>query len=199
MTGQAAGPTLGSRTVRGTHMPRRLALTVLAAALCGSAAAQPAQPQPASPLAIARCVWGALPATTRAALVASGPTIDDIGKAVSGMSPALMQLAQSQCPSPTTKQIADAAKDAWAGTVMTNWSESELSTRYRVTPAALALAWSRVPAASRRQIAAGFDKAPEAVRGDIAIFAAQLRLTDPVALDLLSAWAIAQMKLAVLN
>jgi hypothetical protein len=178
-------------------MPRRLAVIVLAAVLGGPAAAQP--PAPASPLAIARCTWASLPATTRAALVASGPTIDDIGKAVSGMNPALMQLAQSQCPSPATREIDAASKDAWAGTVMTNWAEGELSSRYRVTPAALALAWSRVPAAQRRQIAAGFDKAPEAVRGDIAGFAAQLRLTDPIALDLLSAWAIAQMKLAELN
>ena len=56
-----------------------------------------------------------------------------------------------------------------------------------------------MPAASRRQIAAGFDKAPEAVRGDVAGFAADLGITDPIALDLLSAWAIAQTKLAALN
>jgi hypothetical protein len=180
-------------------MPRRFAVIVLAAALCGPAAAQTPAPAPASPLAIARCTWDALPARTRAALVASGPAIDDIGKAVSEMNPALMQLAQSQCPSPATREIDAAAKDAWAGTVMTNWAEGQLASRYRVTPAALALAWSRMPAAARRQIAAGFDKPPEAVRGDIAGFAAQLRLTDPVALDLLSAWAIAQMKLAALS
>jgi len=179
-------------------MPRRLVVIALAAALLGGPAwAQ--TPQPASALAIARCTWAALPTTTRAALVASGPSIDDIGKAVSSMSPALMQLAQSQCPSPATKQIDDDAKDAWAGTVMTNWAEGELSSRYRVTPTALALAWTRVPTAERRQIATGFDKAPEAVRGDVAGFAAELRLTDPIALDLLSAWAIAQMKLAALN
>ena len=179
-------------------MPRRLVVIALAAAcLGGPVSAQ--TPQPASALAIARCTWAALPTTTRAALVASGPTIDDIGKAVGGMSPTLMQLAQSQCPSPATQTIADAAKDAWAGTVMTNWAEGELSSRYRVTPAALALAWTHVPPPARRQIAAGFDKAPEAVRGDIAGFAAQLRLTDPIALDLLSAWAIAQVKLAALN
>ncbi|MEJ0064968.1 MAG: hypothetical protein WDM85_05675 [Caulobacteraceae bacterium] len=184
-------------------MPRRLAVIALAVALLGEpVAAQPSAQSPAQPagaLAIARCTWAALPATTRAALIASGPTIDDIGKAVAGMSPALMQLAQSQCPSPTTKTIYEGAKDAWAGTVMTNWSEGELLARYRVSPAALALAWSRVPAAGRRQIAAGFDKAPEAVRGDIAGFAALLGLTDPIALDLLSAWAIAQTKLAALN
>jgi hypothetical protein len=180
-------------------MSRRLVVTALAAAILGGPVAAQTPPAPASPLTIARCTWAALPAATRAALVASGPTIDDIGKAVAGMSPALMQLAQSQCPSPATREIDDAAKDAWAGTVMTNWAEGELSSRYRVTPAALALAWSRVPAAGRRQIAAGFDKAPEAVRGDVAGFAAQLRLTDPGALDLLSAWAIAQTKLAALN
>jgi hypothetical protein len=184
-------------------MPRRRLVIALAAALGlgvtgGTAGAQPAPPPP-GPLAIARCTWAALPATTRAALVASGPTIDDIGKAVGGMSPALMQLAQSQCPSPATKEIADAARDAWAGTVMTSWAEGQLASRYRVTPGALALAWTRVPPAARRRIATGFDKPPEAVRGDIAGFAAQLRLSDPTALDLLSAWAIAQMKLAALN
>src|ERR1700741_4708046 len=103
-------------------MPRRIAGTVLAALLCGPVAAQTPPPAPASPLAIARCIWEALPARTRAALVASGPTIDDIGKAVSGMNPALMQLAQSQCPSPATREIDAASKDAWAGTVMTNWA-----------------------------------------------------------------------------
>jgi hypothetical protein len=179
-------------------MPRRLVVIALAAAcLGGPVSAQ--TPQPASALAIARCTWAALPTTTRAALVASGPTIDDIGKAVGGMSPTLMQLAQSQCPSPATQTIADAAKDAWAGTVMTTWAEGQLAARYRVTPAALAAAWTHVPMAARRQIVAGFDKPPEAVRGDIAGFAAQLRLTDPIALDLLSAWAIAQVKLAALN
>jgi hypothetical protein len=182
-------------------MPRRLVIALALASLGGSVSAQTPQPasSPGGALAIARCTWAALPATTRAALVASGPTIDDIGKAVSGMSPALMQLAQSQCPSPATQAINEAAKDAWAGTVMTNWAEGELASRYRVTPAALALAWSRVPPSARRQIAAGFDKAPEAMRGDIAGFAAQLRLTDPIAFDLLSAWAIAQTKLAALN
>ena len=179
-------------------MLRRLAVIALTAAVLGGPAAAQT-PAPASALAIARCTWSALPATTRAALVASGPSIDDIGKAVTGMSPTLMQLAQSQCPQPTTQQIYDDAKDAWAGTVMTNWAEGELSSSYQVTPAALALAWGRVPAAARRQIAAGFDKAPEAVRGDIAGFAGELRLTDPTALDLLSAWAIAQIKLAALN
>jgi hypothetical protein len=189
-------------------MPRRRSLALIVAMLiapalaAGTTAAQTppaAAAAPASPLAIARCTWAALPATTRAALTASGPSIDDIGKAITGMSPALMQLAQSQCPAPATKEINEAAKDAWAGTVLTNWAEGELGARYHVTPAALARAWSRVPAASRRQIAAGFDKTPDAVRGDIAGFASGLGLTDPVALDLLSAWAIAQMKLSALN
>jgi len=181
-------------------MPSRFAVIVLAAQLGGPAAAQtPPSAQPASPLAIARCTWAALPATKRAALVASGPSIADIGKAVSDMNPALMQLAQSQCPSPATREIDAASKDAWAGTVMTNWAEGELSARYAVSPAALARAWDHVPAAARRQIAAGFDKAPEAVRANVAGFAAELHLTAPVALDLLSAWAIAQMKLAALN
>lgn len=188
-------------------MPRRrspaliIATLITTAIAAGPTAAQTptAAAAPASPLAIARCTWSALPATTRAALIASGPSIDDIGKAITGMSPALMQLAQSQCPAPTTKAMDDAAKDAWAGTVLTNWAEGELGARYHITPAALARAWSRAPAASRRQIAAGFDKTPDAVRGDVAGFAADLGLTDPVALDLLSAWAIAQMKLAALE
>jgi len=181
-------------------MPRRFAVIVLAATLCGPAAGQtPPSAPPASPLAIARCTWAALPATKRAALVASGPSIADIGKAVSEMNPALMQLAQSQCPSPATAQIDAAAKEAWAGTVMTNWAEGELSARYAVSPAALARAWDHVPAAERRQIAAGFDEEQAAVRGDVAGFAAELHLTAPVALDLLSAWAIAQMRLAELN
>jgi len=115
------------------------------------------------------------------------------------MNPALIQLAQSQCPSPATREIDAASKDAWAGTVMTNWAEGELSARYAVTPFALARAWGHVPAGARRQIAAGFDKEQSAVRGDVAGFAAELHLTAPVALDLLSAWAIAQMKLAELN
>jgi len=185
-------------------MPHCLASILLAATLLGApAAAQtppPAvAPPPAGPLAIARCTWASLPATTRAALIASGPSIDDIGKAITGMNPTLMQLAQSQCPTPATREIDEAAKDAWAGTVLTNWAEGELSARFHITPAALARAWSRVPAASRRQIAAGFDKTPDAVRGAVAGFAADLGITDPIALDLLSAWAIAQMKLAALN
>jgi hypothetical protein len=181
-------------------MPRRLAVIALVALLGAGAAAQTLSPaSPAGPLAIARCTWAALPATTRAALIASGPSIGDIGKAVSDMNPALMQLAQSQCPSPATPQIDAASKDAWAGTVMTNWAEGELSARYAISPAALARAWGHVPAPARRQIAAGFDKEQPAVRGDVAGLAAELHLTAPVALDLLSAWAIAQMKLAELN
>jgi hypothetical protein len=186
-------------------MPRRLAGAIVAFALVApgvSAHAAPtdaASPASATPLAIAHCIWVSLPNTTRAALVASGPTIEDIGRAVAGMNPALMALAQSQCPQAADAQIQEAAKDAWAGTVMTNWAEGELSSRYAVSPAALARAWSHVPAATRRQIAAGFDKEQTAVRGDVAGFAAELHLTAPVALDLLSAWAIARMKLAELN
>jgi hypothetical protein len=183
-------------------MSRRLAPILLAVVFGAPAAAQTPSAvaaAPASPLAIARCTWASLPATTRAALIASGPTINDIGKATSDMNPTLIQLAQSQCPTPASREIDEATKDAWAGTVLTNWAEGELAARYHLTPAALARAWSRVPAANRRQIAAGFDKTPDAVRGDVAGFAADLKVTDPVALDLLSAWAIAQMKLAELN
>ena len=188
-------------------MPRRrsraltIAIVTAAAFAAGTTTAQAptAAAPPASPLAIARCTWASLPSTTRAALIASGPSIDDIGKAISDMNPTLMQLAQSQCPAPATREIDAAAKDAWAGTVLTNWAEGELAARYRVTPAALARAWSRVPVASRREIAAGFDKTPDAVRGAVAGFAADIGVTDPVALDLLSAWAIAQMKLAALD
>jgi hypothetical protein len=115
------------------------------------------------------------------------------------MNPTLMQLAQSQCPAPTTQASADATKDAWAGTVMTNWSEGELAARFHVTHEGLARAWSHVPPAERRQIAAGFDQTPGAVRGNVTGFAAELRLTDPVALDLLSAWAIAQVRMATLS
>ncbi|HEY3800000.1 MAG TPA: hypothetical protein VGL58_16755 [Caulobacteraceae bacterium] len=180
-------------------MPRRLAaLAALLMLTAGPAAAQ-VSPPPVSALAIARCTWAALPERTRAALIASGPTIADIGKAVAGMSPALIQLAQSQCPAPATAEIGEAAKDAWAGRVMTNWAEGELAARYGVAPAALARAWSRAPPAARRQIAAGFDKPPDAVRPDVAAFAAQLRLTDPAALDLLSAWALAQIRLAAID
>ena len=150
-------------------------------------------------MAIARCTWAALPERTRAALIASGPSIDDIGKAVSDMNPALMELAQSQCPAPATPQIEAASKNAWAGTVMTHWAEGELAARYGVTPAALTAAWSRVPADQRRQIAAGFDSTPEAVRANVAGFAAALRLADPIALDLLSAWAIAALRLSTMN
>jgi hypothetical protein len=150
-------------------------------------------------MAIARCTWAALPDRTRAALIASGPSIDDIGKAISNMNPALMELAQSQCPSPQTPQIETASKDAWAGTVITHWAEGELAARYGVTPSALTVAWSRVAPDQRRLIGAGFDSTPEAVRANVAGFAATLRLTDPVALDLLSAWAIAEIRLSTLN
>jgi hypothetical protein len=182
----------------------RLAVIFLAALLGASfgvaAAAQtPATAAPATPMAIARCTWAALPDRTRAALIASGPSIDDIGKAVADMNPALIELAQSQCPSAATPQIEAASKDAWAGTVMTHWAEGELAARYSVTPAALAGAWSRVPPDQRRQIAAGFDSPPEAVRANVAGFAATLRLSDPIAFDLLSAWAIAETRLSTLN
>jgi hypothetical protein len=186
-------------------MPRRLAGAIVAFALVApgvSAHAAPtdaASPASATPLAIARCIWVSLPNTTRAALVASGPTIEDIGRAVAGMNPALMALAQSQCPQAADAQIQEAAKDAWAGTVMTNWAQGELAARYGVTAPALATAWSRVTPAQRRQIASGFDQAPEAVRANVAGFAAELRLTDPAALDLLSAWAIAEIRLSTLN
>ena len=184
-------------------MPRRLALIAVGLLLASPAVAQPgaptAAPTPTSPLGIARCTWAALPATTRAALIASGPSIDNISDAVSSMNPTLMQLAQSQCPAPTNQATADATKDAWAGTVMTNWSEGELAARFHVTRDALARAWSHVPPAARRQIGAGFDQTPGAVRGNVAGFAAELRLADPVALDLLSAWAIAQVRLAALT
>jgi len=185
-------------------MPRHLAGAVIALTVCAtSAIAAPGpmtpSPAPATPQAIARCIWASLPNTTRAALVASGPTIDDIGNAVGAMNPALMDLAQSQCPHPATPEIQEAAKDAWAGTVMANWAQGELAARYRIAAPALDLAWSHVPLAQRRLIAGGFDQPPQAVRANVAGFAAELRLTDPGALDLLSAWSIAQIRLASLG
>jgi hypothetical protein len=185
-------------------MPIRMAVIALLALLGGSAVAQaPSSPtsvaQPPSGLAIARCVWAALPDRTRAALVASGPSLDDIGKAISGMNPTLLELARSQCPAPDTPQIEAAWKEAWAGVVITSWAESELAARYGVSPAALARAWSHVSPNSRRELAAGFNKTPEAARASVAPFAADLRLTDPVALDLLSAWAIAELRLSSLG
>ena len=93
----------------------------------------------------------------------------------------------------------EAAKDAWAGTVMTNWSEGELAARFHLTHDALQRAWGHVSPAARRQIGAGFNETPDAVRGNVASFAAELRLTDPVALDLLNAWGIAQTRLAGLS
>lgn len=152
-----------------------------------------------TPIAIARCTWAALPMTTRAALIGSGPTIADIGQAMGNLSPALMALAQSQCPEPATKAMSDASKDAWAGVVMTSWAQGELAARYGVATAALLKAWSHVPLATRQQIGAGFDGTPEAVRPAVAAFGAELHLTDPAALDLLSAWSIAQLRLSALN
>ena len=130
---------------------------------------------------------------------AAGTSVFRNLKAIGDMNPALMQLAQSQCPSAATPSEEEAAKDAWAGVVMTKWSEGELAARYQVKPADLARAWSHVPGASRSAIAAGFDKTPEAARPAIAPLAGQLKLTDPAALDLLSAWAIAQMRLTPMN
>ena len=75
----------------------------------------------------------------------------------------------------------------------------ELAARYRIAAPALDLAWSHVPLAQRRLIAGGFDQPPQAVRANVAGFAAELRLTDPGALDLLSAWSIAQIRLASLG
>ncbi|HVN01162.1 MAG TPA: hypothetical protein VMT68_13205 [Caulobacteraceae bacterium] len=188
-------------------MRRPLAATLIATTLlAGAARAQPpapaAPPPPSTPptgIGIARCIWDALPAATRAALIASGPSIDDIGKAVGGMNPALMALAKSQCPTAPTPAVEGAAKEAWAGVVMSKWSEGQLAARYRVTPADLARGWARVPAPARSQIAAGFDKTPEESRPAIAPFAQSLKLTDPPALDLLSAWAIAQIRLAAIG
>ncbi|HZZ88596.1 MAG TPA: hypothetical protein VFE13_09715 [Caulobacteraceae bacterium] len=187
-------------------MIRRRVVVGLALALVNvPAVAQiPAAPAPSAPAsssgpAIARCRWTALPDRTRAALIASGPSLEDIGKAISGMSPTLLDLARSQCPAPTTPQIEAASKEAWAGVVITSWAEGELAQRFGVTPAALARAWARVSPAERHALAAGFDKTPEATRASVASFAAELRLTDPAALDLLSAWAIAELRLSALE
>jgi hypothetical protein len=183
----------------GSFMPRPLASIAAILTLAAGPVAAQAPPPTVTPLTIARCTWASLPDRTRAALVASGPSIDDIGKAMSDMNPALMQIAQSQCPSAPTRQIEAASREAWAGVVITNWAEGELAARYAVAPAALARAWSHVSPAQRRQLASGFDATPEASRGSVASFATDLRLTDPAALDLLSAWAIAQIRLAALG
>jgi len=183
--------------------PRPAFAAAVALALAASSPGR-AQPPPAVAPAptgtgIATCIWNALPNATRAALVASGPTIDDIGKAVGDMNPALMELAKSQCPAAPSKAVEDAAREAWAGVVMSRWAEGQLAQRYHVAPADLTRDWAKVPASARDQIATGFDKTPEASRPAIAPLAAQLKLTDPGALDLLSAWAIAQIRLAAVT
>jgi hypothetical protein len=187
----------GEGALKDRSMLRRLALAALCAAFAGAAVAQtPSPAPPPGPVQIARCWWSALPNTTRAALVKAGPGIDDIGKAVTAMSPSLIALAESQCPIPSSRQVDEAAKDAWAGVVMTSWAEGRLKADYGVSQAALTRAWARVPASERRALIAGFDQTPEAVRPHVASFAASLKLTDPTALDLLSAWAIAELRLA---
>src|SRR3974390_34785 len=102
-----------------TPRPALAAAVALALAASSQGRAQPPAVAPApTGVGIATCIWNALPNATRAALIASGPTIDDIGKAVGDMNPALMELAKSQCPAAPTQAVNDAAKEAWPGGVM---------------------------------------------------------------------------------
>jgi hypothetical protein len=155
-------------------------------------------PPPPTPLALGRCLYDGLPKATRGALAASGPSIDNISAAISGLNPSLMDVARSQCPAPATRADAEKASDAWTAIVLADWSATQLKARH-VTQAQLEAAWSQFPADQRRKFEADEDKPPETERANIAPLAKTLGLADDAGVDLVIYWALAQLHLAALG
>jgi len=180
-----------------------LAASVVAAAVSADTPYRPPPPtappaSPPTPLALGRCLYDGLPKATREALAASGPSIDNISAAISGLNPSLMDLARSQCPSPANRVDAEKASDAWTAIVLSNWSAAQLSAR-NVTQAQLDAAWSRFTPAQRRQFELDENQAPDVERADVAPLAKSLDLSDDAGVDLVIYWCLAQLHLAALD
>ena len=132
-----------------TGTARRLCLAVaglvsLTAAVPGARrgyadrAAADAEPRRHRPLP-----WEGLPKATREAVAASGPSADDVYRAMNDMNPSLMDVARAQCPSPATTDDAQKVSDAWVAVALQAWAETQLYRQDKIGPASLEDAWRR--------------------------------------------------------
>jgi hypothetical protein len=178
-------------------MPRRLAFLAVFAALTAAPALADTPPPapPATPLAVGRCLWESLPTATRDALVASGPSIDDISKALGGLNPALIDVARAQCPRPVTEADAQKATEAWTSLALSSWAQVQLARQDKVTSAALTAAWAKYTPAERAKFSADEDKPPETERANVAPLAQALGVTTPNDIDVLAFWVLCRLHL----
>jgi hypothetical protein len=196
---------VGARDTDPARSAPRLCLA--AAAFVAVALANPARavdtptapPAATSPVAIGRCLWEGLPKATREAVAASGPTADDVYRAMNAMNPSLMDVARAQCPSPATTDDAQRVTDAWVALALEAWAQTQLYRQDKIAPATLEDAWRRFTPAERHQFELDEDKPPDAERADVASMTKALRLTTPADVDLVAFWVLSQLHLAALG
>jgi hypothetical protein len=158
-----------------------------------------APPATPSPVAIGRCLWDGLPKATREAVAASGPSADDVYRAMNDMNPSLMDVARAQCPSPATTDDAQKVSDAWVAVALQAWAETQLYRQDKIGPASLEDAWRRFTPAQRHQFELDEDKPPDAERADVAPMTRALGLTAPTDVDLVAFWVLSQLHLTALG
>ncbi|MFI4973553.1 MAG: hypothetical protein ACHP84_03325 [Caulobacterales bacterium] len=170
---------------------------ILIVALAVSApAAMPALAAQATPAASAQCIWRTIPAKARSAVLAAGPSLDDLEAAMNAISAATLKSATRRCGVSGPDQGRDVAA-AWAAQVLETWSQTKLRARYRVSDAALELAWRHVPELNRAQLMAA-DQEPGAASGVAALhgMTEELHLSGDEAGSLVAVWGFARLKLA---
>jgi hypothetical protein len=148
-------------------MPRSrdvlLGSAALAAALCLGAEAQ-AQPAPDpqdsfhAPPGVADCIWGELPVDIRDG-VARAQTIDQVSAATAPLDtdPVLARRLGDACDtSASGPDPAEIVQHTIVPKTMEIWAAGQLKTNDKVSDAALARAWARVPADGRARLADWF-------------------------------------------
>lgn len=177
------------------------ALAALSLVAASARAADPPTSPPAtpSPVAIGRCLWEGLPKATREAVAASGPTADDVYRAINAMNPSLMDVARAQCPAPATTDDAQKVTDAWVALALQAWAQTQLYRQDKIAPEALEEAWRQFSPAERRQFELDEDKPPEAERANVASMTRTLGVTAPTDVDLVAFWVLCQLHLAALG
>jgi len=187
-----------ARSIAAVCLPPLLAIMAAVAMIAGPTLAEDA-PAASSPVAIGRCLWDGLPKSTRDALTASGPTAEDVSRAMNALNPSLMDVARAQCPSPASADEAQKVTDAWVALALGTWAQTQLYRQDKVAPAALEDAWRRFTPAERHQFQLDEDKPRATERADLAPMAKALGVSADADVDLIAFWVLCQLHLAALG
>jgi hypothetical protein len=119
-------------------------------ALAAGAAAR-AAPAPS----VADCVWSQVPQADRHKVISASASTDDLTKQLQDLIPAVLPRITANCHIVLTSDSETQVGVDLSTKLMETWAAAQIKARYGVAPAALSVAWKRIPAPLRGQIADG--------------------------------------------